>query len=251
MENRAISTVDKVLDILQLFNEDRHWVSIEDIQRELKLPQSTVYRYVRLLVERGFLDKVESGHYHLGVRLIALSRIALHSDRDIRLVALSSMKRIADETGESVSLMRIANQHAVCIESIEGRYALRVTIDQGRTQLLHAGASSKVLLAYSPEAKWASLLQMPLKQFTETTITDVSALRQESARIRQQGYAVSDGEIDIGARAIAVPLLNHQSEIIAALSIEAPSSRMPDAIIAEYVGLLHNEANTIREALNR
>lgn len=250
MESRAISTVDKVLDILQLFNEDRHRVSIEDIQRELNLPQSTVYRYVRLLVERGFLDKVDSGYYHLGVRLLLLSRIALHSDRNIRLLTLPSMKRIADQTGESVSLMRIANQYAVCIESIEGRYALRVTIEPGRTQLLHTGASSKVLLAYSPESKWNTMLQIPLKRFTETTITDMAGLKQETTNIRQQGYAISEGEIDIGARAIAVPLLNRQDEIIAALSIEAPSSRLPDDVVETYIAILQQESETIRNSLH-
>ncbi|MCA9912874.1 MAG: IclR family transcriptional regulator [Anaerolineae bacterium] len=250
MESRAISTVDKVLDVLQLFNEDRYRVSIEDIQRELNLPQSTVYRYVRLLVERGFLDKVDSGYYHLGVRLIVLSRIALHSDRDIRLLSLPSMKRVADHTGESVSLMRIANQYAVCIESIEGQYALRVTIEPGRTQLLHAGASSKVLLAYSPESKWSSMLRLPLKRFTETTITDMAELKQEARKIRQQGYSISNGEIDIGARAIAVPLLNRQDEIIAALSIEAPSSRMPDEVVADYAAILQQESEDIRNSLN-
>ncbi len=249
MEHRAISTVDKVLDILQLFTEERPQVSVEDIQRELSLPQSSVYRYVRVLVERGFLDKADAGSFRLGVRLIALSRIALHSDRDMRLVALPGMKRIADRTGESVSLMRLANQHAVCIESIEGKYALRVNIDPGRTQLLHAGASSKVLLAYSPEARWDSLLRFPLVRFTDTTITDLEALREEAARIRQRGYAISDGEIDIGARAIAVPLWNHRSEIVATLSIEAPRSRLPDDVVATYVGLLHQESDAIRDGL--
>lgn len=249
MEHRAISTVDKVLDILQLFTEERTQVSVEAIQRELSLPQSSVYRYVRVLVERGYLDKVDAGNFRLGVRLIALSRIALHSDRDVRLIALPGMKRIADHTSESVSLMRIANQYAVCIESIGGKYALRVTIDPGRTQLLHAGASSKVLLAYSPQAQWNSLLHFPLQRFTETTITDMEGLRAEATQIRSQGYAISDGEIDIGARAIAVPLLNRQDEIVATLSIEAPSSRMPDDVVVEYVSLLQQESEAIRDGL--
>ncbi len=249
MEHRVISTVDKVLDILQLFTEERSQISIEDIQHDLNLPQSTVYRYVRLLVERGFLDKVDAGNYRLGVRLIALSRIALHSDRDVRLIALPGMKRIADHTSESVSLMRMANQHAVCIETIGGKYALRVTIEPGRTQLLHAGASSKVLLAYSPPTSWNTLLQFPLRRFTATTITTLDDLRQEAANIRERGYAVSDGEIDIGARAIAVPLLNRRDEIVATLSIEAPSSRMPDTIVAEYVALLKEESESIRDGL--
>lgn len=250
MEHRTGSSVDKVLDVLLLFTQEHPQRSIDEIQQELHLPQSTVYRYVRILTERGFLHRVEPGYYRLGAALISLSRVVLHTDRHIRLLALPSMKRVAEQTGESVSLMRIANRYAVCIESIEGQYALRVTIEQGRTQLLHTGASSKVLMAFTPESDWESLLEQPLKRFTENTITELDVLYTHLRMIREQGYAVSDGEIDVGARAVAVPLLNKHQGIIAALSIEAPYSRMNDKVLQTYIALLQEEAAVICDALN-
>lgn len=250
MDARAVSTVDKVLDILALLSHERTQISIEEIKHELNLSQSTAYRYVRILVDRGFLDRTDTGSYRLGATLIALSQAALHTDRNVRLAALPSMKRIAEETRESVSLMRRVNKRAVCIESLEGQYALRVTIEPGRTQRLHAGASSKVLLAFSDAKHWENLLEFPLLAFTNNTLTDLNALREHLLEIRQAGYAVSDGEIDIGARAIAVPILNRHSEIVAALSIEAPQSRMDNSVLQHYIALLHDHAQTIRSALN-
>jgi len=250
MDARAVSTVDKVLDILALLSHERTQISIEEIKQELNLSQSTAYRYVRILVDRGFLDRIDTGNYRLGATLIALSQAALHTDRNVRLAALPSMKRIAEETRESVSLMRRVNKRAVCIESLEGQYALRVTIEPGRTQRLHAGASSKVLLAFSDARHWESLLEFPLQAFTNNTLTDLDALKQHLLEIRQAGYAVSDGEIDIGARAVAVPILNRHSEIVAALSIEAPQSRMDNSVLQLYIALLQDHAQTIRSALN-
>ncbi len=239
------SVIHKVLDILLLFKDQPQGYSAEEISQLLDIPKSTVYRYIRILHEKGLLEKAGPAEYGLGLVLIEMGRKALASNRELRLIALPSMKRIAEETGESVSLMRRYNRRAVCIESIEGRQALRVTIERGRTQSLHAGASSKILLGALADDEWHEVLDFPLDRFTSATITDLDTLRTHIETVREQGYAVSDGEIDVGARAVAVALVDHRKEVVAALSIEAPSSRMSDDVLAYYVDLLRHEANVI------
>jgi IclR family transcriptional regulator, KDG regulon repressor len=241
------SVIDRVIDILLLFNGGKEYWSIEDIAQELDLPKSTSYRLVRALQERGLLEKVEASHYQLGAAFLQLSRVALNSNRDIRLKALPSMKRIAEAIRESVSLMRLMNRQAVCIESIEGQYALRVSIEQGRIQPLHAGASSRVLLAHLPEKDWISYLQFPLQRFTDTTLTDFDALRENLRMVRNNGYAISNGEIDLGAKAVAIPLIDNREQVVAALSIEAPATRMTDETVANCLQTLIQEAALIRK----
>ena len=247
---KPVSTADKVLDVLLLFNEARLKLSIEEISQLLDMPRSSVYRYVRILCDKGFLEKVGTAHYRLGLTFITLSRTALNSNRDIRLTALPSMKHLAEQIGESVSLMRLYNRQVVCIESIEGQRALRVTIEKGRTQPLHAGASSKLLLAFIDERDWDEVLNYSRERFTETTITDAETLKAQLYHIRQQGYAVSDGEIDVGARAIAVPIRDGHKEVIATLSIEGPMSRMDNTTLEHYLELLRHEAQVIHQALS-
>ena len=145
--------------------------------------------------------------------------------------------------------MRVVNRRAVCIESIEGSQALRVAIQRGRSQRLHAGASSKVLLANLPEGDWPLYLDFPLVRYTEATITDWDALQAELRQVREAGFAVSNGEIDIGARAVAVPLYNQLGGVVAALSVESPASRMTDDQIEWYVALLQREAESVRAVL--
>lgn len=239
------SVIDRLLDILLLFKEGRELWSIDDIARMLDIPKSTCYRLVRTLQERGFLEKSGTSNYQLGITFMRLSRVALSSNRDIRLMALPSMKRIAEAIKESVSLMRLMNRQVVCVESIEGQHSLRVSIQQGRIQPLHAGASSRVLLAYLPEEDWKKVLDFPLQRYTDTTITDFDVLVENLHSVRKQGYAISDGEIEVGPKAIAVPLLNHRDEVIAALSIEAPTTRMTDEVVSDYLALLQREAAVI------
>jgi IclR family transcriptional regulator, KDG regulon repressor len=244
---QSSSVIDRLLDILLLFREGREAWSIEEIAQRLDLPKSTSYRLVRALQERGFLEKAGTSQYQLGAVFIGLSRVALSSNRDLRLMALPSMKRIAEAVQESVSLMRLMNGQVVCIESIEGQYALRVSIQPGRTQPLHAGASSRVLLAYLPEEEWDKHFEFPLERYTATTITSMEDLNESLLSVRAQGYAISDGEIDVGARAIAVPLMNNRDEVVAALSIEAPATRMTPEVTARCLEQLLQEAARFRQ----
>ncbi len=250
MEN-TVSTVSKVLDILLLFSAERPEVSIEDIQSELMLPKSTVYRYVRTLQEKGFLHKSGVSNYRPGLAFVSFSQAMLNSDRDLRTHCLPAMRRLSEKTRESISLMRLLNKRVVCIESIQGQYALRVTIEPGRTQVMHAGASSKVLLAYLAPKQWETYLETPLQRFTDATITDVATLSHEIKHVRSSGHAISNGEIDIGARAVAVPLSNTQGGVIAALSVEAPHSRMDDTTADTYIAWLKEEAGALGSTLDQ
>lgn len=241
------SVIDRLLDILCLYQDGKESWSIEEIEQLVNLPKSTCYRLVKALQDRGFLEKSGTGNYQLGVTFMRLSAVALRSNRDIRLMALPSMKRIADAVKESVSLMRLVNYQVVCVESIEGQYSLRVSMHQGRIQPLHAGASSRVLLAYLPESDWGKYLTFPLEKYTATTINDFEELCENLHTVRREGYAISDGEIDIGARAVAVPLMKNRDEVLAALSIEAPATRMTDEVASDYLALLKQEAASISQ----
>lgn len=241
------SVIQRLLDILLLFKEGRELWSIDDIGQQLDLPKSTSYRLVRELQARGFLEKAGSSHYQLGIAFFKLSQVAFNSNRDIRMMAFPSMKRLAETTGESVSLMRLMNRQVVCIENIEGQRPLRVSIGQGYIQPVYSGASSRVLLAHVPEQEWEDYLEFPLQPYTDMTITDFETLQENLRTVRREGYTISNGENEVGARAIAVPVMNKRNEVVAALSIEAPATRMTDEIAARYLDLLVAEARRIRQ----
>ena len=243
------TSLQKVLDILLLFNHATPELTVEEISQQIEMPTSTAYRYIRALGEKGFLEKTGSKSYRLGLRFLELSRVARGSNRDLRLIALPSMKRIADQIIETVSLMRIFDKNAICIESIEGQQVVRVTIEQGRLQPLYAGASSKILLAWTDEAEWETYLDQPIQRITPNTIIDLDKYKRQLREVRKNGYALSDGEIDEGGRAVAVPLCDLHGKVIAALSIEGPSFRMTDDKIARYLQLLQTEVQHIQNEM--
>jgi len=161
------------------------------------------------------------------------------------------MESLAAATGETVLLTVYQQGEVVCIEKIESPHAVRLAMDVGTRRMPHAGASSKVLMAFLPPDEIEAIIQRGLPRLCTNTITDPQALRAELARIREQGYAFSVEETDTGAWGIATPIRNPQGEVIAALGIAGPTFRMSEERIQQHIRLCLQAAEQISHVLSR
>lgn len=192
-----------------------------------------------------------SKRYRLGYGAIDLGRRAA-SGLTIRHVADPFMRRVAEATGETVVLTVVNDQRdrAVCIERIESRHDLRLHLEVGGQSYLHAGASSKVLLAYFPQTEVEELVRrVGLPILAQHTIQDLSRLIEELATIRGRGYAFSREETNAGAWGVAVPILDAEDRAIAAIGIAAPTSRHSPDAERRFVALTREAGSQIAEAL--
>jgi DNA-binding IclR family transcriptional regulator len=101
------------------------------------------------------------------------------------------------------------------------------------------------ILAFMPETQWSDLLAPPLTAVTEHTITDLDHLCQELAQIRKHGYAVADETLEVGLIAIGAPLLNHDSDVPAAISVAGPRLRLTPTRVAEIGALVMEAAGRV------
>lgn len=240
---------EKVLDVLLLFDESRPEMTAGEITKLIGAPRSTTYRYIRTLRDKELLQKTASGGFALGPRVLQLAR-AVQKQRDIGQIALPIMEELGRQTRETILLTRRFGHHSVCIERVEGSQTVRISFERGQVQPLHAGASSKLLLAYADESEWDQLLTLPLEGFTENTTTQPEMLKSQLHKIRSQGYCVSNGEVDIGARAVAVPINNHRGRLMAALTVVGPAFRMDDQVVAQHLALLKTATADIQDQLH-
>jgi len=238
------STANKVLDILLLFDEARPEISGEAISAAIKTPRSTTYRYIRTLTDKGFLEKVVDGKYCLGPIFFQFGNL-IYGEKTLSYIALPVMQSIMQQTNETVLLTRRFNRYSVCMERVEGQQAIRITFKRGHSQPLYAGAYSKILLAFAGETFLNDYLEQPLEPFTENTITDPEALRAHLQQIRKQGFCTSEGEVDIGAKAVAVPILNSRQRLVAGLTTAGPTFRMDEDTIEHHLQLLLDGAAEI------
>lgn len=242
------STATKVLDILRLFDETQPEISAEAIGEAIQTPRSTTYRYIRTLTDKGFLEKTTVGRFRLGPVFLQFSSLICDED-NLGRIALPVMTAIMAETNETVLLTRRYDRLSVCVERVEGQQAIRISLKKGHRQPLHAGASSKILLAFAGEPVWDQYMDQPLERFTDNTIADPDALRAHLRQIREQGYCISDSEVDVGAKAVAVPILNKNKRLVAGLSTAGPAFRMDTATVERHLQVLRAGAATIEEKL--
>lgn len=194
----------------------------DEIARRTALSTSSVYRFVRALVDDGFLEADAGGSYRVGPRL-ARFRGGPDTGEALRRLALPFMRDLVTETSETVLLTVPAGLSALVVESLDSPHSMRLSFSPGILRPLHAGASAKALLAFAPQEVIDRVLHRELERFSPSTPTK-TALRKQLPLIREQGYVVSRGEVDPHAVAIGVPVMP-QGRLVCALSIAGPEHR--------------------------
>jgi IclR family acetate operon transcriptional repressor len=146
------------------------------------------------------------------------------------------METLARETHETVTLEILSRHQVQILDGVSSRDPMTVSQDIGARLPLHATSTGKLLLAYAPAAEVDAALRRPLAALTPHTLVEAEPLREELSRIREQGYATSANELDIGFAAVAAPVYDQTHEVVAALSVGGPILRLhdgdPDILVA-------------------
>lgn len=168
----------------------------------------------------------ETKNYELGFIFFKLGNIVSLRMKLAEIVS-PHMKSMSYQSGETVLLTVISGWEVICLDKVEAQRLIRLSLERGSSLPLHAGASSKILLAYQKKPFIDSLLRNTvLTKFTKNTITDPVQLKRELKTIRAQGFCLSDQEVDWGAKAIAAPIFDHKGEVVAGLTIAGPRERI-------------------------
>lgn len=223
-----IDSVSHAAELLCAFLRPPHRFGLTDLTDVTGLTKNQTFRTLRTLEPAGFVvQDSETKTYRLGSRIVDLAAVAVHGTGLVHAAA-PVLDALAAQTGETVNLItRLDDRSAICVDTRDGRQRLRITASVGARFALHAGASPKLLLAFSPRPTIAAYLQhcSPFPAFTAKTITDPTPLLAELDRIGSRGYAVSNEEIDEGICSIAAPVRDGAGGVIAGVSVAAPTIR--------------------------
>ncbi|WP_241518885.1 IclR family transcriptional regulator [Streptomyces sp. CB03238] len=225
--SRSIAAVERAMDVLLLFGRaGRPDLGVTEIAQELGITKAAVHRILTALRNRDLIitDPV-TRRYALGPAAISLGRAYL-ARTDLRILAAPELRRLADECGETATLSIRRGDTRLYVDQVVPVQELRMEVALGIPFPLHAGSSSKAMLAFLPEAEIDAYLDRhPLEPLTDRTVTDPAKLRKELAAIRRRGYATSLGEREVGSASIAAPVLGHDGHVIAVLSVAGPQTR--------------------------
>ncbi|MCW0213977.1 MAG: IclR family transcriptional regulator [Pseudonocardia sp.] len=244
--NRPLLVLGKITEILDAFSLTRPELTLGEIQQATGIPTSTVQRLVSNMVAEGMLDR-SGERVRVGVRM-AYWAAAAAQGVDVLTLVNPILRELRDATGETACLFRAEQGYRVCVAVAETRHALRREMFVGKIMALHAGSAGRVLLAWNPELADA-VLAGPLQRFTEATVTSPDGLRELLAETRRDGFAITAGERDDGASGLAAPVFDSATDVVGALAISGPTSRMPRERCEAWVDLLVAHADQLTRTL--
>ena len=210
---------DRLLQILVALGQAKDALSAKELSLQLEQPLSSTYRHLKTLLRWGLAEDNGHGRYLPGP---ACLQPAKKFDREALLVSIAKpeLKRLADISQESVALMVPSNGQAICIELYDSVQPLRCCYQKGLAQPLLVGASARVLLAHMEPERCQAILQG-----LGVDAEGYEAYCQSFIDIRDQGYAVSLGEIDDGIWGVSAPILDSRDRLHGAISLMAPAFR--------------------------
>ena len=249
-DTSSVKTVDRLVTVLDCFTPERPAWSLAELSTQLSLPKSTLHRFLSSLEVHGILRRdPEDKRWRLGYRLFLWGSLAEEST-GLRQIARPVLRNLAAATGETAILTVYRAHEVICIDLVDTQHSVRLALSVGQRRPPHAGASSKVLLAFqsSPEIK-AVFQARPLPQLCANTITEVAALTEELAEIRRVRYAVSVEETDPDAWGVATPVYDRAGQVIAAIGVAGPNSRFSQELALAYAQRCTEAAEQISASL--
>lgn len=239
----------RVADVLLMFTKGPAAIGVTEIARELGLSKAVVHRILQSLATRSLVRAdASTREYRLGPGAIALGARAMR-DFDLRQAARPTLRRMRDVTNETTTLSARVQDSRIYLDQYESPQEIKMTVELGRPYPLHAGASSRAILAFLPEETIERIISGGLQRLTPQTIRDPKELRRRLAQTRSSGYAVSRGERQHAAASVAAPVFGIDGEVLGSISVCGPVDRFGDAAVARYLPVVQSAAVEISRAL--
>jgi IclR family KDG regulon transcriptional repressor len=247
------SAIDKALDILITFiphNAEKGTLEISD---KLGFHKATASRILLTLARRGFLQQDgETKKFRLGRASLDLGRAVIDSlMTNLVQLAKPHIDRLRTEIQATVVFEQMVNDRAVISYVSQGPQRVRVAGEVGDYVCIYAAAGAKAMLAFSEPAAVERVIQRApdFHALTPNTIANPDHFMQHLREIRRSGYSLDNEEIDIGVKAIGMPVFDFRNIPIAALAVVFPSHRLGDPIDPAVLAAIKKAAETISAVL--
>lgn len=244
-----MASLARGLRVIRAFSEHRRQLTISQISQSTGLSRAAVRRCLYTLVTLGYMSE-DDHRFSLRPQVLTLGHAYL-SSTPLAAVAQPYLDAVSRTLRESCSAAILDGDDIVYIcRSAENRI-LSISLFVGTRLPAYCTSMGQVLLAHLPEPAWeAYLARAKLVERTDRTITTVAKLRKAIDKVRANGHAMLDQELEVGLRSIAVPVRDARGAVVAAINVGAHASRVTLADMrARFLPELQLCANVLGQVL--
>jgi len=246
-----IQAVSHALDLLEQFHGDIDELGVTELSKRLKLHKNNVFRLLATLESRGYIEQNKATeNYRLGLKALELGQTFIKQMGLLRQ-AKPILEQMVEACNETSYVAIYKDNYIVYLDVVETNLTVRVVSRVGSRLPAFCTAAGKVHMAYMTEEELEELLgKIRFEQITPTTVSSAEAMREELVKVREQGYAMDDEELDLGVRCISAPIRDYTRRIVGAISISGPTMRVGDERIQnELVPLVLKSATELSTRL--
>lgn len=231
--DRPLRAVERTMNLLVELAVSMQPLTLAEMSRRLGLGKATVRRFLLSLEGLGYVERDARGAYSAAA---ALGKLATRPAAAVRPRVAASLRDLAVETGTAISLGVLRGHEVLYLWREPPGSAAGVALGEGARLPAHATAIGKVLLSQLLPANVEAIYSSaPLEVFTPRTIASLQLLLGALQEIRRQGWALSDGELEEGLTAAAVPVYDREGSLCWALNASSSGHRLAPAAFATDV----------------
>lgn len=237
------------LAVIEAFQDRPEGVTVADVAARTGLSRAAVRRLLITLERLGY-----AGHsgpiFRLSSRVLRLG-FSFLSSHSLSALALPILEEIAAALHESSSLSVLEGGEIVYLARAATQRVMSVGLSVGSRLPAYCTSMGRVLLAALPDAELAAYLKaVALERRTPRTLASRKGLAAELRRVRQQGYALVDEELELGLRSLAVPVATRAGRVVAAMNTGVHASRAtPQQMLRRFLPILREGADSLGRAL--
>jgi IclR family pca regulon transcriptional regulator len=249
LQRDLIAGLGKGLAVICAFDQERPRLTTTEVAERCGLTRAAARRYLITLEHLGFM-RSERGTWALSAKVLRLAQSYMQSGRLPRIVQ-PELHKLAQALKEASSAGVLDGDDVICIAALSAGRMVSSTLQPGTRVPAYCTANGRVLLAaLPPDQADAWFAGRRFEPRTPQTLTDPVRLRAELARVRAQGYAAVDQELEPGLRTLAVPLLSGDADVLASINISVHAARLSmDQLIDTCLPALRQTQATLRKLL--
>jgi IclR family pca regulon transcriptional regulator len=244
-----VQSLVRGLSVIRAIDAEHAELTLSDVSRITGLTRAAARRFLRTLVDLGYV-RTDGRRFSLRPKILELGYAYL-SSLSLPEVAAPHLEQLVERVHESSSVSVLDGDEVVYVARVPTRRIMRIAIAVGTRFPAYATSMGRVLLAGQSD-DWLDgyLASVDLRPITTRTVADTAALGTELGRIRAQGWALVDKELEDGLRSIAAPIRDAEGRVIAAINVSTHASRStPAEMQAEFLPPMLATAKLIEEDL--
>jgi DNA-binding IclR family transcriptional regulator len=243
-----VQSVDRTLTILEVLSDYNDGLGITEISSLVNLHKSTVHRLLSTLMYKGYVvQDEESSKYKITFKLFELGSKKVHK-LDLLEISRPYTKMLMESVNEVAHLIIREETDIVYIDKVEANNTISMASRIGKRNPMYCTATGKAILAFLPEEEIREVWNnSKVVKLTENTNTDFILFKKELQTIKNNGYAIDNEENEIGVKCVGAPIFNMSGEVVAAISVTGPVTRITD----DKIDFISNEVIKITNLISK